>query len=197
MLFNWADYVEYSYRIKCQEIFKNKGAVGDIACQTKLDKFIWRLHNHMESHLEGGSFDEVNVLIAMLGDYMNSCPTRVMSFQVVNICMESLLVLKTIVFSHNTQNPSELRMVHNMLVVFDEIAAQNVEFSLNNFLLDLFMHDDNLLYIRNYTHLLLFGILGNEKGTDGNKKMTITDFRARAIRHFEVCVGISNMILNL
>ena len=161
----------------------------------KLDKFLWRVHNNIGAHMEAGAYTEVNVLLAMLGDYMSSCPTRVMSSQVVDVCMETLLKMKHLVFTRGkftTLRLNDFRMMHNMLVVFDEVASQNMHLPLNDLLLALFVErDDTLSHIKDYVSVVLFGTtLESEIGQDATSKVTITDYRVRAIRHFEVCVGI-------
>lgn len=195
LLFNWADYVEYLHRNRWRDITKGMGTDRKIHFRKKLDKFLWRVHNNIGSHMEAGAYAEVNVLLAMLGDYMSNCPTRVMSSQVVDVCMESLLKMKHLVFTRGkftTLRLNDFRMMHNMLVIFDEVASQNMHLPLNDLLLALFVErDDTLSHIKDYMHVVLFGsILENEIGKDATSKVTITDYRVRAIRHFEVCVGI-------
>lgn len=126
---------------------------------------------------------------------MSNCPTRVMSSQVVDVCMETLLKMKHLVFTRGkftTLRLNDFRMMHNMLVVFDEVASQNMHLPLNDLLLALFVErDDTLSHIKDYVSVVLFGTtLESEIGQDATSKVTITDYRVRAIRHFEVCVGI-------
>lgn len=82
LLGNWADYVEYLHRNRWREITKGMPMERKIQFRKKLDKFLWRVHNNMSGHIETASYNEVNVLLAMLGDYMTNCATRVMSSQV-------------------------------------------------------------------------------------------------------------------
>lgn len=110
--------------------------------------------------------------------------------------MESLLKMKHLVFTRGkftTLRLNDFRLMHNLLVVFDEVASQNMHLPLNELLLALFVErDDTLSHIKDYVSVVLFGTtLENEIGKDANSKVTITDYRVRAIRHFDVCIGIS------
>ncbi len=195
LLANWAGYVEYIHRTRWRETTKGMSYERKVNFRRKLDKFIWRVHNNIAAQMDNGSYTAVNVLLAMLGDYMVSCPTRVMSSQVVDVCMESLLKMKHMVFTRGKFTHLRLhdyRLMHNLLVVFDEVAMQNLHMPLNDLLIALFVErDDTLAHIRDYMLAVLFGsTLEPEISKDSDGKVSLTDYRVRAIRHFEVCIGI-------
>jgi hypothetical protein len=117
--------------------------------------------------------------------------------------METLLKMKHLVFTRGkfteftrgkftTLRLNDFRMMHNMLAIFDELASQNTHVPLNDFLLTVFVErDDTLSHTKDYVSVVLFGTtLESEIGKDATCKVTITDYRVRAISHFEVCVGI-------
>lgn len=99
ILANWADYVEYLHRHRWREITKGMSVDRKESFRKKLDKFLWRIHNNLFSHLENEDYADSNILLSILGEYMQNCPTRVMSSQVVDVCMETLLKIKVCAFN--------------------------------------------------------------------------------------------------
>lgn len=85
LLSNWADHVEFVHRNRWREITKGMSTDRKIHFRKKLDKFLWRVHNNLTSEMEAASYTEASVHLAMLGDYMSNCPTRVMSSQVCSL----------------------------------------------------------------------------------------------------------------
>lgn len=74
----------------------------------KLDLFLWRVHQRLLPLAGSAHLDRVDLMLNILQEYfpirisfihhvdsyMRSCPTRVMSHQVVDVCMETLLRVK-------------------------------------------------------------------------------------------------------
>lgn len=116
--------------------------------------------------------------------------------QVVDIALDSLLRLKHLISTRGkfaTLRLNEFRLMHNLLVVFDEIATQNSHMPINDLLLSLFVErDDTLTHTKDYMSAVLFGSLLEKELAKDPGKGNISDFQIRIIRHFEICVGIFN-----
>lgn len=72
----------------------------------KIDRFVWRIQNRMISLVDNLGIEQLNIQLAILSDYMQSCPTRVMASQVFDVCMETLLRVKVFPFSSHVSNLS-------------------------------------------------------------------------------------------
>lgn len=85
--------------------------------------------------------------------------------------------------------------MHNLLVVFDSIAAQNMQHHhpLNDLLLAIFVErEDTFTHTKQFAAQVLFGhnIESELLRDPASGRVTLTDFRVRVIKHFEVCVDM-------
>lgn len=208
--------MEYQQRNKWREMTRGMGQDRRGIFRKQLDPFLWRVQRNLNSVLESATYSEVTIHLQMLGEYLTNCPTRILPAmvplspppppplifiaynfrQVVDIALDSLLRLKHLISTRGkfaTLRLNEFRLMHNLLVVFDEIATQNSHMPINDLLLSLFVErDDTLTHTKDYMSAVLFGSLLEKELAKDPGKGNISDFQIRIIRHFEICVGIFN-----
>jgi hypothetical protein len=64
----------------------------------KLDLFLWRLRERVVSLVESGAYEDANLYLKILADYLTHCHTRVIASQTVEVFMELLLTVKVLFF---------------------------------------------------------------------------------------------------
>eukprot|EP01113_Clastostelium_recurvatum_P023641 TRINITY_DN2818_c0_g1_i4.p1 TRINITY_DN2818_c0_g1~~TRINITY_DN2818_c0_g1_i4.p1 ORF type:complete len:827 (-),score=223.25 TRINITY_DN2818_c0_g1_i4:4-2388(-) len=202
ILGNWALYVEFCHRTRWHVLTKGMPLESRESYRKKLDRLVWRAHNSMCSSLEGNRFDDVNITLQILADYAETCPSRIMSSQVVDVCMETLLKVKQQVFYRvggggaggiPMRNMADLRTMNLLLVIFDVIAQNNRHPPLNELLLAIFVErDDTFSIIKQYTiqilrsHSLEAEFTHTYGANEG--QALLHQSRVRVVKHYHVCV---------
>ncbi|KYQ93892.1 putative protein kinase [Tieghemostelium lacteum] len=192
---NWADYVEYIHRIRWKEVTKYMESERKSTFRKKLDLFLFRINLSITNMLDTNLLDDMEYQLCVLAEYMEHCPTRIQSSQVVDVCIESLLKVKHLVFKGKitSERMKDIHIIHYLLCVFDEIIIQNMHPPLNELLLAIFIErDDTFNFIKHYTTQILSSesIEKEFNRFYPNNPKKQSDFRCRAIKHHSVCVDM-------
>eukprot|EP01132_Coremiostelium_polycephalum_P007428 gene7428-9130_t len=194
---NWADYVEYIHRIRWNDVTKEMTPERKVTFRKKLDLLLWRINNALMNMLECAHFDDLEYQLRVLAEYTEHCPTRIMSSQVVDVCIETLLKIKHMEFRGKITSDrlKDIHIIHYLICVFDEIITQNMHQPLNELFLAIFIErDDTFNFIKHYT----IQILTNEsierefakQYPYDEKKTKLNEYRCRVIKHHSICVGM-------
>eukprot|EP01087_Luapelamoeba_hula_P014048 TRINITY_DN4056_c1_g1_i1.p1 TRINITY_DN4056_c1_g1~~TRINITY_DN4056_c1_g1_i1.p1 ORF type:complete len:3194 (-),score=531.19 TRINITY_DN4056_c1_g1_i1:7-9588(-) len=195
-----AERVEYTHR--SWELHTNSlSLVQTLDFRTKLDKFLWRVATGIQKHLASQRLHEVDAHLSMLAAYVEQCPTRVMSSQVMEVCMKSLLQVKVAIFSQ-CHEPEKLlqriTLMHKLLRVFDAIAAQSKHEGTITFFISLLMQQpETVRCLKYYCRNLLLNEEMAENILMYYRKEDLLDFRLRIIKHFTMCLELITKKLNM
>mgnify|MGYP003642395090 CR=1 FL=1 len=119
-----------------------------------MDKFLWRVYNRMVPAVVHNDRAEWDLQLTLLGEYMQNCPNRILSEQVVDLCMEQILqVLQTVISYRISADFLEFASTaHLLLIVLDEIVLQSRHGALDEYLVSLFLdREDVFRYFKTYT----------------------------------------------
>lgn len=107
ILAHYADYAEYCHRklwpafTKDMSLRRKKsmrwGTLRSWITEQRqqLDKFLWRLQNRIASLVEQQPLSkDLEIQLKLFAEYLQHCPTRIMSCQVFDVSMETLLQVK-------------------------------------------------------------------------------------------------------
>ena len=157
------------------------------AFREKMDKFIWRIHNQLYSSIEQKLYEQVELQLTLLGEYMEYCSTGITSIQVSSVCMEYLLKVKYMIISKGSISPSKIEHIHLLyclLKIFDQIILNNQNNYLREFLFSIFIEKkETWRFIKNFACQILKNI-NLEKAiinhhTEKLKKQTIINNNTR------------------
>ncbi|KAF2073302.1 hypothetical protein CYY_005379 [Polysphondylium violaceum] len=192
---NWSDYVEYIHRKRWNDVTKGMISERKATFRKKLDLMLWRINSSITIMLDTYVFTDMEFQLCALAKYMENCPSRIISSQVVDVCIESLLKLKHYVFHGKvtSERVKDIHIIHYLLCVFDEIIIHNMHPPLNELLLAIFIErDDTFNFIRHYTTQVLSSESIEKEFTrcypQDPKKSRLIEIRCRAIRHHTVCI---------
>jgi len=191
-----ADTVELFHKDKWLKLTKGMAPNIKENYRKKSDLLIFRIHSRLDSALHQEDLDEITVQLTILGDYLECCRTRVMSSQVVDVCLDTLLRIKGWLITTppiSIHNMEYTDLTHSLLRVFDHLAVHNVLGPLNDLLLTVLVFKDTTFqWFRAYAECVLTNqqfnkIMINKYGEQHN-----TDMRVAVLRHYKACVKMVN-----
>ena len=196
VLTNYSDHVEYIHRFKFRTITADFSLERVKCYRRKLDKFVWRVYNHLLPSVEAKNIDEADTHLNLLCEYMQNCPTGVMSSQVVDVCMSTLLLIKEFILSKgrfSVKNKDHAKLIHKLLEVLDQIAIQNNHGPMNEFLMYIMIETNEFWkFMMNYAGHVLMNkafekvISGVPRSTEG--RTNLKKYRAQVFKHYTVCL---------
>ena len=167
----------------------------------KMDALLWRVKNRLDALISSNSKKNLGVYLSILHEYISSCSTRVMSANVVDVCLEQMLKIQHIIFSLKISDDllEIIPIVHRLLCIYDEIAAINTFAPLDNLLLDIFLTEDSLAFInKDFCYHVIKNpeaqkiILGCE-----SEKGKLLEYRSRLFKHFSVILSFFSSFFSL
>eukprot|EP01125_Pyxidicula_operculata_P002656 TRINITY_DN124_c7_g1_i1.p1 TRINITY_DN124_c7_g1~~TRINITY_DN124_c7_g1_i1.p1 ORF type:complete len:2853 (+),score=800.21 TRINITY_DN124_c7_g1_i1:78-8636(+) len=193
VLQNIAEQVEIDQRLCWTS--KTEGMVDDSkkSYRRKMDVLLWRLRSRLQSACEMEDLKEVSIQLRVLGDYLSSCKTRIMSVQCADVCLPILLKIKYYVMQEkpSTKFPELIDIWHCLLRVFDLIAQQNLFAPLNDFLLTILYHKNETFdYIESYSNSILTNTTWESKLISLHSEKYLEELRLQVMEHFSVCVDM-------
>lgn len=194
VLDNFADLVES--RHKDGECCKLPDSTPEMMMlyRKKLDKLIWRAHNRLAPAVEVKDYADIDVQLKLLAEYVKYCPSNVVSQQLADVCMETLLKIKDHLISmwHSDRRSTQfITTAHYMLQVLDQVIIHNKHGPFNSFLSHLLF--DQPEFLRFTKHCIGQALLsknfereiaGFPKSSLGQEKLSQT--RAGLVNHFTV-----------
>ncbi|KAL6060942.1 hypothetical protein QOT17_013152 [Balamuthia mandrillaris] len=190
-----AERVELVHRVEWQAVTESLPPERQLAFRRKLDRFLFRVHTALHAalsiHDHRKKVKEVENYLRILADYMEHCPTRVMSSQVLDVCMETVLHVKLMIFgkeltdSNGRFSMRHLRLINLLLRIFGAMACQNRHPPTMAFLLALLVEPmDTISYVKDYAHLLLLNHKARLHIENSESKEALSQYCVTVLKYF-------------
>eukprot|EP01088_Endostelium_zonatum_P014717 TRINITY_DN3332_c0_g1_i2.p1 TRINITY_DN3332_c0_g1~~TRINITY_DN3332_c0_g1_i2.p1 ORF type:complete len:1535 (-),score=318.61 TRINITY_DN3332_c0_g1_i2:98-4702(-) len=158
VLANYGDEVELTYRHKWEDATKYMTRAEIEHFRRRLDTFLFRLDKRLSYAVDIQDLDQMEMYLTMLVEYMKSCKNRVMSQQVIDVCLESVLGAKAIFCSQvdALKSIKSIKLIHLYLCILNELMLQNHHSCVNELFYALFIErDESLYFLKLYTREVL------------------------------------------
>lgn len=188
-----ADDVEIFYATQWADRSKAMIPAQAARFRKRLDLFVWRIHTRIISTLETKNFEELEINLAALADYIRNCYSRVMASQIVDVCMETMLTIKSYIFKRKIDSSTfrNAKIMHHLLAIFGEVALRNRFDPLNDLLSTFFLYkEDSYDFVKYYAYQVLGNVEFEKKVCEEypNGKQLLREWRIQVIRHYRTCV---------
>ncbi|KAL6064721.1 NEK protein kinase [Balamuthia mandrillaris] len=204
VLANYSEEVEIMHRVKWKGLTRAMDEEGMLHFRRRLDTVLFRLDQRLQDTYQSQHVDNMELYLSLLAEYIRNCPSRVITAQVIDVCMETLLRVKYVIFNRGKITSEKLKLVrvfHRLLEVFDELAAHNRHGPTNELLLDLLvdLNENNFQFIKMYAKEVLLNTKLEKKiqeSSDDGESL-LDEYRIRIMQHYSVCVDMINLKFDL
>lgn len=193
-----ANHIEKVHQIEWEQRTRLMEPEEILKFRKKLDRFIYRSYNRVKSALHIKDYEELDLQLRILSDYLSNCTTKVIANQVASVFMKTLLEIKSRFCKRRQENTltySDARIMHLLLKIFDDIASKNQFAPLNDLLLQIWAENNTTWEnVREYAGIVLADTRfeSSLQSENSTSIISLLDMRVQVIKHYKTIITMVN-----